>query len=181
MGGLEVKDPFIVANSVRRELCKDPVRKLKEAFDTEEIQYTVAEEKWETGQGSDFTIGVGMWREIKDFISFEEFTGLREQRLTCWTDQYRYLLSEPPSSKVLMAREIEAAVDNVSQGTGKLMGKGGISKNGWWSMSDYWKWVVAFYGPGMVDMWGGLEVVRPGQLPVGMVTFWKSRKIRWEQ
>jgi len=181
MGGLEVKDPFIVANSVRRELCKDPVRKLKEAFETEEIQYTVTKEKWETGQGSHSTKGGGTWRESKDFISFEEFTSLREQRLTCWTDQYRYLLSEPPSSEVLTTREIEAAVDNVSQGTGKLTGKGGISKNGWWSMSDYWKWVVAFYGPGMVDMWGGLEVVRPGQLPVGMVTFWKSRKIRWEQ
>ena len=39
---------------------------------------------------------------------------------------------------------------------------------------------MAFYGPSIVDMWGGLEVVRPGQLPVG-VTFWRSRKIRWEQ
>jgi len=181
MGGLEVKDPFIVANSVREELCRHPVWMLKRAFDTEEIQYTVAKEKWETGQGSHFTIGGGTWRENKDFISFEEFTGLREQRLTCWTDQYRYLLTEPPSSKVLMTREIEAAVKNVSQGTGKLTGKGGISKDGWESMSDYWKWVVAFYGPGMVDMWGGLEVVRPGQLPVGMVTFWRSRKVRWEQ
>ena len=80
-----------------------------------------------------------------------------------------------------MTKEVEAAVENVSQGTGKLTGKGGISRNGWRLMSDYWKWVVAFYGPGIVDMWGGLEVVRPGQLPVGMVTFWRSRKIRWEQ
>jgi len=181
MGGLEVKDPFIVANSVRRELCKDPVGKLKKAFEAEEIQHTVAKEKWETGQGSHFTKGGGILWEMGDFISFEEFTSLREQRLTCWADQYRYLLSEPPSSKVLMTRDIEAAVKNVSQGTGKLTGKGGISKDGWGSMSDYWKWIVAFYGPGMVDMWGGLEVVRPGQLPVGMVTFWRSRKIRWEQ
>jgi len=174
MGGLEVKDPFIVANSVRRELCNDPVGKLKEAFDIEEIQYTMAKEKWETGKGSLFT-------SDGNFISFKEFTGLREQRLSCWTDQYRDLLSEPPSSKVLMTKDIEAAVKNVSQGTGKLTGRGGISKHGWRSMSDYWKWVVAFYGPGIVDMWGGLEVVRPGQLPVGMVTFWRSRKIRWEQ
>ena len=35
--------------------------------------------------------------------------------------------------------------------------------------------------PSIVDMWGGLEVVRPRQLPVGMVTFWRSRKIMWEQ
>jgi len=181
MGGLEVKDPFIVANSVREELCWDPVWMLKQAFDTEEIQYTVAKEKWETGQGSHSTKGGGTSSEIKDFISFEEFTGLREQRLTCWTDQYRYLLNEPPSSEVLTTREIEASVKDVSQGTGKLTGKGGISRGGWVSMSDYWKWIVAFYGPGMVDMWGGLEVVRPGQLPVGMVTFWRSRKIRWEQ
>ena len=32
-----------------------------------------------------------------------------------------------------------------------------------------------------MDMWGGLAAVRPGQLPVGMVTFWRSRKIRREQ
>ena len=174
MGGLEVKNPFIVANSVRRELYHDPVWKLKRAFQMEEIQYTLAKEKWEAGKNSHFTSG-------GDFLSFEEYTGLREQRLSCWTDQYKDLLSDPSSSKVLMTRDIEAAVKNVSQGTGKLTGTGGISKNGWKHMSDYWKWVVAFYGPSMVDMWGGLEVVRPGQLPVGMVTFWRSRKIRWEQ
>ena len=177
MGGLEVKDPFMVANSVRRTLCKDPAEKLKEAFLTEEVQYAVAKERWETGQDLSFIRSGG----IKKFLSFEEFKGLREQRLACWTEQYTYLLSEPSSSTVLMTKEVEAAVENVSQGTGKLTGKGGISRNGWESMSDYWKWVVAFYGPGIVNMWGGLEVVRPGQLPVGMVTFWRSRKIRWEQ
>ena len=142
MGGLEVKDPFMVANSVRRELRKDPAKKLKEAFETEEIQYTVAKEGWEAGQGSHFTKSGGM----KNFLSFEEFKDLREQRLTCWT----YLLSEPSSSTVLMTKEVEAAVKNISQGTGKLTGKGGISRNGSGSMSDYWKWVVAFYGPGIV-------------------------------
>ena len=79
MGGLEVKDPFMVANSVRRTLCKDPAEKLKEAFEAEEIQYAVAKEKRETGQGSYFTKIGGM----KNFLSFEEFKGLREQGLTC--------------------------------------------------------------------------------------------------
>ena len=137
MGGLEVKDPFIVASSVRRTLCKVPAEKPKEAFEAEEIQYTVAKERWETGQGLYFTKSGGM----KNFLSFEEFKGLREQRLTCWTDQYTYLL---------MTKEVEAAVRNVSHGTGKLTGKGGISRNGSGSMSDYWKWVVGFYGPSIV-------------------------------
>ncbi|PWW76965.1 hypothetical protein C7212DRAFT_278870 [Tuber magnatum] len=181
MGGLEVKNPFIVANSVREELCKDPSWKLKEAFGAEEVQYTVAKDKWETGRGSDITRRERISVEMREFLSFEEFTGLREQRLTCWALTYKDLLCEPPSSRVLMTREIEAAMKDVSGGTGKLTGKGGISRKGWAKMNDYWRWVVAFYGPGMVDMWGGLEVVRPGQLPVGMVSFWRSRKIRWEQ
>ena len=94
MGGLEVKDPFIVASSVRRTLCRDPAEKLKEAFEAEDIQYTVAKERWETGQGYFTKIG-GM----KNFLSFEMLKGLQEQRLTCWTDQYTYLLSEPSSSR----------------------------------------------------------------------------------
>ncbi|RPA89133.1 hypothetical protein L873DRAFT_1723179 [Choiromyces venosus 120613-1] len=181
MGGLEVKNPFIVVNSVRGELCKDPNERLDDTFKSEEMEYTVAKEKWESVQGSDIAGSEMVWGEMKKFLSFEEYMGLREQRLTCWVHTYRYLLSEPPSSSVSMTKDIEAAVKNVSEGTGKLTGNGGISKGGWNKMNDYWKWVVALYGPGMVDMWGGLEVVRPGQLPVGMVSFWRSRKVRWEQ
>jgi hypothetical protein len=48
-------------------------------------------------------------------------------------------------------------------------------------MTAYWRWVVACYGEGIIKKWGGLEVVRPGALPTGMVEVWKSRKVRWEQ
>ena len=61
------------------------------------------------------------------------------------------------------------------------MGKEGISKHGWGSRNDCWKWIIVFYWPGVGDMWGGLEVVGPGQLPFGIVTFWRSRKVRQEQ
>ncbi|PUU72123.1 hypothetical protein B9Z19DRAFT_1070006 [Tuber borchii] len=45
MGGLEVKNPFIVANSIRRELCNDPTVRLKISFMYEEIKYSVAKER----------------------------------------------------------------------------------------------------------------------------------------
>ncbi|PUU72287.1 hypothetical protein B9Z19DRAFT_1138266 [Tuber borchii] len=94
MGRLEVKNPLIVSNSVRRELCKNPTKKLKEAFETEEIKYTVSKERHSTNSLT-----------IYYFLS--------------------YLLSEPPSSTVLMTKEVEAAVKNISQGARKLTGKEG--------------------------------------------------------
>lgn len=50
----------------------------------------------------------------------------------------------------------------------------------WNDMTVYWQWVVACFGEGMIAKWGGLEVVRPGSLPVGMVEAWKSKRMRWD-
>ncbi|RPA82678.1 hypothetical protein BJ508DRAFT_82921 [Ascobolus immersus RN42] len=48
-------------------------------------------------------------------------------------------------------------------------------------LSNYWKWVVALYADEMVSSYGGLEVVKHGLLPVGMVEAFRSMRVSWEQ
>lgn len=124
------------------------------------------------------------------FMPLEEYILYRTQRFTNWNKAYRMLLEEPKECRVASTAEIEAALKRVSgetKGLTKELAKGddtwSSTRSGiaWGDMSVYWQWVVACFGDGMVAKWGGLEVVRPGSLPVGMVDAWKSRRMRWDQ
>jgi hypothetical protein len=47
-------------------------------------------------------------------------------------------------------------------------------------MAAYWKWIAQMYGPEMCERFGGLNVVDPGLLPIGMVGFFRMRRTKWQ-
>lgn len=180
MGGLGVKNPFIPLYAIRDDICVDPTIEFKKACEKDEAAYIIRKEGWDNGtikkpKNSDRALHDG------PFMSYEEYILHRPQRLKTWCVRYNRLLGPPKECKVALTAEIGASLNNVSDATASLTGSKGISKGGWATMSVYWQWVVACYGEGMVEKWGGLEVVRPGSLPVGMVDVWKSKKLKWEQ
>lgn len=180
MGGLGVKNPFIPLYAIRNSICVDPTIEFKKPCEKDEVAYTVRKERWDSGnikKSKNFN------RVLQDepFMSYEEYILHRPQRLNSWCVSYNRLLSPPKECKIALTAEIGASLNNVSHAAASLAGNGGISKGGWDNMNVYWRWVVACYGEGMVEKWGGLEVVRPGSLPVGMVDVWKSKKVKWEQ
>lgn len=63
---------------------------------------------------------------------------------------------------------------------GSQAGSRGILAN-WYAMEPYWKWVVQLYGPGMISKFGGLRVVDPGLLPMGMVSLFRSGRVNWQE
>lgn len=180
MGGLGVKNPFIPLYAIRDNICVDPTIEFKKLEEKDEQKYTMRKERWDNGS---LKRPSNVSRALQDepFMSYEEYILHRPQRLKNWCVCYSELLEAPKECQVALTAEIGAALSNVSVAAGSLAGNAEISKNGWSNMSVYWRWVVACYGKGMVDKWGGLEVVRPGSLPVGMVDVWKSKKVKWEQ
>lgn len=180
MGGLGVKNPFIPLYAIRDNICVDPTTRFTQLEEKDEQQYISRKDRWDSGSLKRPT-NVSMELKAEPFMPFEEYIQYRQQRLKTWHVCYNELLGTPVECKVALTAEIGAALNHVSKAAASLTGNGGISKGGWPDMDVYWQWVVACYGKGMVDKWGGLEVVRPGSLPVGMVDVWKSKQLRWEQ
>lgn len=180
MGGLGVKNPFIPLYAIHDDICADPITEFRKSCEKDEAAYIIRKERWDNGtikkpRGSD--------RALHDapFMSYEEYILHRTQRSKSWCASYNGLLGPPKECKVALTAEIDASLNNVSDATASLPGNKGISREGWHGMNVYWRWVVACYGEGMIEKWGGLEVVRPGSLPVGMVDVWKSKKLKWER
>lgn len=180
MGGLGVKNPFIPLYAIRDDICENPTIEFGKLCEKDEEAYTIRKERWDNGT---LKRSGALDRTLQDgsFMPYEEYILHRPQRFKNWNVCYTGLLGAPKECKVALTAELGAALNNVSNAAAGLTGRGGISRGGWESMNVYWQWVVACYGEGMVEKWGGLEVVRPGSLPVGMVDVWKSKKLKWEQ
>lgn len=198
MGGLEVKNPFIPLYALRDSICEDPENEFAALIEKDEERWVQLKESWDNGttfrKGTDH-----LSFPTDEFLPFEEYAMHREQRFKNWSETYARLLEEPAECSVEAISAIEAALKRVSAETGGLRGRatytarargrggrGGSEsvrapRVAWADMSVYWQWVIACFGEGMVAKWGGLEVVRPGSLPVGMVDAWKSRRMRWDQ
>lgn len=122
-----------------------------------------------------------------NFITFDEFIKYREQAspsavVTEKTsfhglgDVYRDLLRLPSEGGVI---DVDQTVLVAVKCLGYSHSNGGIA-NSMNAMKPYWKWILAVYGKEVVDRFGGLRIVEPGLLPMGMVRMLKDRKVNWE-
>ncbi|KAF2185356.1 hypothetical protein K469DRAFT_688141 [Zopfia rhizophila CBS 207.26] len=115
-----------------------------------------------------------------EFFSFEEYVKYREEfnggNKADLVALYRELLKRPREESIDASVEVKQALDQLRTHTGS---PGGIMAN-WSSMEAYWKWVAQMYGPEMVERFGGLSVVDPGLLPIGMVSLFRDRRVKWQ-
>ncbi|KAH7024468.1 uncharacterized protein B0I36DRAFT_331472 [Microdochium trichocladiopsis] len=137
------------------------------------------------------------------FLPYDEFVKYREDRTpsTSTTNRtgfmglgqvYRELLRLPAEDGVhnvspAVAAAIESLGGNASPAYGAVSrGDGGGSSGdegitgSLSTMKPYWRWIVAMYGPEVVAKVGGLRIVEPGLLPMGMVRMFKERRVQWE-
>jgi hypothetical protein len=43
------------------------------------------------------------------------------------------------------------------------------------------RWVALLYGQDMIERFGGLNIVEKGLLPMGMVTLFRSGRVKWQE
>ena len=104
-----------------------------------------------------------------EFMTFEEFTSLRESWRSTWGAVYRHMLASPSVRHVTLVPTVRQLVDVPG------------SLKPWESMDWYEKWVVSVYGGEFVKKYGSLEAVDPNLIPVGMVELFRTSRMKLDQ
>jgi len=166
LGGLELHNPFIPLLQLRNTVLEDPESAVEDFVSDEKEAYRKAKLDFESGKVSRNHIGdPGFVPYDSAFFSFEEFTYYREEYRSSRGDGLRGVFEK------LLKQPRKESVDVNANDEGIV--KGGQGEEG------YWRWVAQLYGPDMRERFGGLNVVDPGLLPMGMVGLYRSGRVRW--
>jgi hypothetical protein len=183
LGGLDLKSPFVGLLQIRESVGENPYDLMDDYEEAEREDYLQAMRSFDKGYIVDqrWSIEDPKWKPAEgadEFFSFEEFTKYREE-FTSFKAQlvktYRELLKRPSEESIDVSVKVKQALDQL-HGQANLRG---ITAN-WHSMEAYWKWVAQMYGPEMVERFGGLNIVDPGLLPIGMVRFFRDTRVKWQ-
>ncbi|KPI36782.1 uncharacterized protein AB675_11805 [Cyphellophora attinorum] len=173
LGGLELRNPFVLLLQLRDNVSKDPQAAIEKFIEGEREAYRNAKQKFTKYDGRANRYSPNTWApEDKDtFFSFDEFTRYREEFMPTHGSHglaatYTDLLQRPNEEDICISTELMSALNLMD--TGGVVGqegKCGINGN-WWSMEAYWKWILGVYGPGILRKFGGLNIVDNGVLPI---------------
>lgn len=104
-----------------------------------------------------------------EFMSFDEYTSLRESWLADWVQSYGDMLKSPRLHEVTLTPEMRELTRHWPGGQDGYI------------LDWYGKWVVNMYGEDVVKKFGSLEVVDPNLIPIGMVRLFKSSRMKLDQ
>ncbi|CAM6113699.1 unnamed protein product [Calypogeia fissa] len=161
MGGLDLKNPFIGLYQIREEIG-DPELIMDSFFEEEEAEYRSAKKQFEDG-----LVTPTHFSEIKstdEFMSMEEYTRYREQTSAELGRAFTKLMEEPLVEEAELTKDVAGFIDEYE----------------WSGMKPAEQWVIQLCASGMIDKFGGLNVVEKGLLPTGLVTMFRSSRFQWE-
>lgn len=182
LGGLDLKSPFVNLLQIRESVQEDPWEIMAIYKEYELDAYTNRKAMfdrgdvsslWHPGNAREALPGANEFFSFDDFILYrEEYAPMDKANLL---EAYEKLLQRPTKTPIDISPQVQQALDQL-QGQANLKG---ITSD-WHSMDDYWRWIAELYGPEMTRKFGGLNVVDPGLLPVGMVGFFRERRTKWQ-
>jgi hypothetical protein len=183
LGGLDLKSPFVNLLQIRESVKENPYDLMDEFEEKENDDYVGVKGVFDRGEISSLRHNTEDPNftppDADTFISFAEFTRYREAFRSLGRADlratYRQLLQRPIEEHIDLSMQVRQAIEQL-QGQSNLRGITGY----WGSMDAYWKWVAQMYGPEMAQKFGGMNVVDPGLLPIGMVGFFRQRRTKWQ-
>jgi hypothetical protein len=180
LGGLELHNSFIPLLQIRDAVYENPLEAVTTKFaKAEQEAYRKFKTAFENGRTLRNVYEDPTFEpEDKDaFMSFEEFTRYREEPGCSYQgdlhDVFVGLLQQPTEQSVEMSPPDMVALRDF----GPASISGGIGS--WQTMTPYWRWIVQLYGPDMIERFGGLNIVDRGLLPIGMVSLFRSGRVKW--
>ena len=182
LGGLELKSPFVGLLQTRESVEEDPYELIDRYEEDERDDYNAAKRVFDKGtRANKYRTGDADWKPTgsEPFFSFDEFIKYREAFASIGkanlVSTYKELLKFPQEKAIDASAELQFALARLS-GHDNLRG---ILVH-WGSMEAYWKWIAQMYGPEMIKMFGGLNAVDLGLLPIGMVSMFRQRRTKWQ-
>ncbi|KAF9484209.1 hypothetical protein BDN70DRAFT_917904 [Pholiota conissans] len=128
--------------------------------------YARAKEVWDQDQEKRRrTYGFSLASD--SFMSFEEYSALRESWMKGWGDSYRDMLKEPDYMHPNLLPEVSMVAHDLPKP--------------WSQMDWYEQWIVSMYGEGVVKKYGGLKAVHSDAIPVGMVELFRTSRMKLDQ
>lgn len=189
MGGLGIINPLVHQYAVRQSI-QDPQKHIDEALRNEKHIFETVKRNWETTRCKtikSYEIPTCISRMYKrkstediPFPRFEVIIHPREVFSQTFANLFDTLRDTGSQKDPISTPSLEAALENIETGPSAAGRKHEIT-NDFREMSVYWKWIVALYAEEMVSSFGGLEVVKKGLLPVGMVEAFRRMRVKWEQ
>lgn len=195
LGGLDVESPFVSLLQIRDAVPEVPSALLGDFEKAERRLYDKAKESFEERRAAG-TLDAYDWapesaQERDDFMSFDEFTQYREEfsfnmtrvidmiggagELVGLHDVFKRLMKRPQEESIDPDDcQVWTAIDQLSEQSNLR----GIFYS-WQNMEPYWRWIAMMYGTEIIDAFGGLNVVDPGLLPMGMVTLFRDKRVQW--
>lgn len=177
LGGLDLKSPFVGLLQIRDSIKENPYTLLDQYEELEKDDYVDAKQKFDKGdlkhrRFSTKTSDVQL-DDANVFFTMEEFTRHREAFASVGKadlrNVYLELLKRPKEEPINANAQINQALHELAE----------QSNLHWYSMDAYLKWIFQMYGPDMIARFGGLSVVDPGWLPIGMVSQFRQRRTKW--
>ncbi|KAI0426110.1 hypothetical protein F5Y09DRAFT_346004 [Xylaria sp. FL1042] len=189
LGGLDLRSPFVSILPVREAVISDPGKLLDKFLEAEHDDYARKKLAFERGdRHHQYVIRVqGAWepedpRDREQFLAFEEYARHREDLNYDFQDNlanvFRKLLDVPAEEGGIRAASaaVRWGIEALANSSQNLKG---ITGN-WNSMDPYWRWVAQLYGPEAIRCFGGLNIVEPGLLPMGMVSIFREKRVKWQ-
>ncbi|KAE8378178.1 hypothetical protein BDV26DRAFT_262169 [Aspergillus bertholletiae] len=186
LGGLELSSPFIHLVGMRDSIIENPSRLLDKFLEDEKDAYASAKLRYEHRHNNNqhMTLNTHGFQppDADRFMTFEEYIRYREVLGYGFTGElkevYDKLLKRPAQ------QDIETDPnDTVFRELRQLSAHPNLRgiKADWYRMDAYWKWVAELYGPEIIERFGGFNIVDPGLLPIGMVSLFRSGRIKWQE
>ncbi|RYP00511.1 hypothetical protein DL764_006480 [Monosporascus ibericus] len=191
LGGLDLRSPFVsILQAHDGGRPGDPEAAVERFLEAECDAYARLKAIFKDRGPVLYRTDDACWKPSADdrrtFMSFQEYARHREAFYHGFEGNlygvYRSLLRAP------RGRGIRECPPAVARGVEDLQlrrpgfsggGLGGFNPR-WEAMEPYWKWVAALYGPEAMERFGGLHIVEPGLLPMGMVSLFRDRRVKWQ-
>lgn len=187
LGGLDLQSPFISLLQIRDSVLQSHDGLFKGMFEAEQQAYARCKYSFEHGSAYRPRDGAHPpWQpeeqhDRDNFLSFDDFVAHRED-LCVFQGQFRptdivwvfeQLMAQPDEKSIDTVAELETALAQVPAG-------GRAIKQNWHEMNASWRWITAMYGPEIMERFGGLSIVDPGLLPMGMVGLLREKRVTWQ-
>jgi len=145
-------------------------QKFKKRMDYDLKLYDSLQEAWNLDTDKRRSKKGYLYKDVP-LMSSAEYNSLRESWLSGWGQSYNHMLETPKLRQITLMPEMRQLTANWS---GWKDGPGP-------ALDWYGKWVVNMYGEEVVRKFGGLEVVDPNLIPIGMVELFKSSRMKLDQ
>lgn len=199
LGGLGLQSSFVSLLQIRDGVLESPDRLLDNLEDEERkawvrFQRAFMNSEWarERQQVEEPDWKPESQHDRENFMSFDEYIRYRECISLGQTTAQRGVspvfklphsvynqLMEKPSEKSVDLQEggVSVALRQLKLGRtgGELKGITGD----WEDMEPYWQWMAMMYGPEVVEKYGDLNIVDAGLLPMGMVSLFREKRVKW--